>query len=711
MFQKRVRPIQQMEATECGVACLAMVLDYHGSSVPLNELRDICGTSRNGNSAVDLLRSAKQLGLDARGLRVDLPRLSQVRLPAILHWNMSHFVVLERFRRGRATLVDPSSGRVRVDGATLNRSFTGVLLELNPTARLQRRRYRSPGQVQYFAHLGTVKASVAFVVVAGVGAQIVGVISPALSQLLIDQVIEPARKSWLLPVLGVLVLAAVTSIVLQRLHEVVMTSLQGVLGVSMTQRLGQHLLRLPLGFVESRSHGDLLQRVYTHGALGGLLTRTVLGVFDAIFALALAALMLAYDATLAALVLSIDVLRLLIIRYLRADSRERAAAGIAASGREHSLLLQVTSSAEMVKGFGLEGELRRWYESRLSDCIRWSVRAARLSAGAGSCLSFFDGCTRALVLWFGGMKVVNSEMTLGVFVGFMTIRALLTGPLASVLGTVEGWIQFQSALARSDDLLQQRAIACGSGDSSGFRGRVELRDVGFRYGSGGPWLLRGVSLRIEPGRHVAIVGPSGQGKSTLLRIMAGVLEPSEGRVLLDGVDIRQYAPQGLARHVGSLVGDPLIFAGSVRNNLTLKLPDADDRAVREAARSACFGQVVARFPDGYEHELEAEGANLSGGERQRLGLAQALLGDPKLLFLDEATCFLDCETEAQVLGNTLRQGITVISVAHRSSVVDAADQVFEVLHGTVRARAAGGLASGLPTTRKVNAVAHSISST
>jgi ATP-binding cassette subfamily B protein RaxB len=281
------------------------------------------------------------------------------------------------------------------------------------------------------------------------------------------------------------------------------------------------------------------------------------------------------------------------------------------------------------------------------------------------------------------MQVIHFEMTLGVFAGFLAIRGLLAAPLASILGTFEGWIQFKSVLTRTDELSAQAPVSYGTRSADSLAGRLELRDVSFRYSSGSPWVLRNVSMTIEPGEHVALIGPSGQGKSTLLRIMSGIVAPSEGRVLLDGVDLHELDASSLARKLGTLVGEPLILEGTVKDNIVLRLPDESDEAVCAAARAACFAEVVARMPQGYETYMEPQGANLSGGERQRLGLAQAMLGNPDLLFLDEATCFLDAHTEARVIEATSRAGITVVSVAHRPAVIGASSQVFLVENGRV----------------------------
>lgn len=672
-----------MEAAECGVACLAMILDHYGVSIPLDELRLECGTSRDGNSALDLLKTAQKLGLAGRGLRMDLPQLMAARKPLILHWQLNHFVVFEGFRRGRAIILDPASGRLQVEKEELSRAFSGIALELLPTKSMVRRARKSAGIAQYLINLKKRSKAVTFLVIAGACTQLLGLVPPALNQVLIDEVIRPARQSWLLPVMAVWFGAIIGGLVLQWFYQLIMAHLQTALASSLTDKLGRRLLSLPLEFIESRSRADLMQRVSSYAGLGALLTRTALGVFDVAFALGLAALMLAYDLHLGALALGIDLLRVFVVRFVREDSRQRSAGELAARARESSIVLQATSSAETVKAFGLESRIEAWYERRLAERLSWTVKSSRLSDGASRWLSIFDGAARAAVLWVGGMMVIRFEMTLGVFAGFLAIRGLLGGPLASILATVEGWLEFKSVLTRTDELTAQEPVRFGARSADALSGRLELRDVGFRYGRGAPWVFRKVSLTIEPGEHVALIGPSGQGKSTLLRLMSGIVAPTEGRVLLDGVDVHELDPSSLARTFGTLVGDPLVLEGTVRDNIVLRLPEESDQAICEAARAACFEEVVARMPHGYESHLEPQGTNLSGGERQRLGLAQALLGKPRVLFLDEATCFLDESAEARVIENTLRAGITVVSVAHRPAVISASEQVFMVKGGVV----------------------------
>jgi ATP-binding cassette subfamily B protein len=681
--RRAIRPIQQLEAAECGVACLAMILDRHGASYPLEELRDLCGTSRDGNSALQLLQAGERLGLKGRGYKMQPKQLMNEREPLILHWNLNHFVVLEGFSRGRAVVLDPALGRVQFDMEVVDRSFSGIALKFEPTSALKRRRRVSPGIVRYFAHLKTGKRAVAFLLIAGVVSQLLGIVAPALQQLLIDEVIAPARKSWLIPVLAVQIAVMIAGLVLAWPYQQLMLRLQTALSTTLTNQIGRRLLRLPLTFVESRSRGDLVQRVGSHASMGGLLTSSVSGVFQLVFALGLAGLMLAYDFWLGLLALGIDALRILFVRHLRDDARQRSAAELAARGNEMAAVQQAASAGEAIEAFGLQDKLQSLYKKRLEERLDWTKRSSRLGRGASSCLGIFDGLAQALVFWIGGSKVVDATMSIGVFAGFLAIRSLLSGPLGSVVSTVESWLEFRGVLGRTDEILRQEPDPTGHRSVDSVAPRLELRNVGFRYSSGSPWLFRGVSLSVEAGQNVTLVGPSGQGKSTLLRILGGILRPSEGEVLLDGVDIRECDPASLAKKMGAVVGAPVVVDGSVRENLKLRRPAASDEEIRQAARIACFEGVVARMRSGYSTRLSAQSTSLSGGELQRLGLSQALVGCPDILLLDEATCFLDQETEARVIANTIAAGTTLISVAHRQAVIDASGTVYRIEAGRV----------------------------
>jgi ABC-type bacteriocin/lantibiotic exporter with double-glycine peptidase domain len=307
-----------------------------------------------------------------------------------------------------------------------------------------------------------------------------------------------------------------------------------------------------------------------------------------------------------------------------------------------------------------------------------SLSAQWLKQLIGVGLSTFSALMSAVILSFGGLRVIAGQMTVGVFAGFLAIQALVQTPLSSLLGLLESWLSFRGALSRSDEILAAPVCREGEFTRPPAHARLEAKNLGFRYGSGGKWVLRGVNFRIEPGEHVAIVGPSGQGKSTLGKLLSGLLEPSEGEMLLDGVPVAHYERSALSREMGVVLQEPLIIAGTVRDALSLRVPDASDADLLEAARQACFAEVLRRMTGGLDASISAQGGNLSGGERQRLALAQALVGSPKLLLLDEATCALDPHTERRVLATLGQLRATIVSAAHRPEVIACAGRILAV---------------------------------
>jgi len=683
LFRRQIRPIQQLEAAECGVASLAMVLDYHGASIPLDELRELCGTSRDGNSARQLVDTAQSLGLDARGFKLGIEQLKDAKPPLVLHWRMNHFVVLEGFRGPRAIIVDPGTGRTQVESDELSRCYSGVALMFTPTRKLSRRRRVSPGFGRFFAELWTGKSAVVFLALAGAISQLLGILSPALQQVLVDEVITPQRANWLMPILLVQIGVVLAALALSWPHQTMLMRLRTALVARLTNQLGRKLLRVPLTFIEMRSRGDLLQRVSGYSGLADLLTQSASGIFQLLFAAALAALMLAYDAQLAALALGVDLARILIVRRLREETRQRSAGELTARGAETSIVVQAASSGEVIQAFRMERQLEDWYAKCLEERLAWTSRAARLARGTGAWLSIFDGLTQRLVFGLGGSRVIHSQMTLGVFAGFLAIRGLLRGPLGALVHTFESWLEFRGVINRSDDIFRQEVEQNGKLALHAPTPVLELRNAGFRFSGGSPWVFRGVSLRIEVGQNVTLVGPSGQGKSTLLRVLAGVLTPTEGQVLLDGVDLRELDRDCLGEKLGCVVGAPVLVDGTLRENLRLRRPSSSDEELREAARVACFDEVVGRLRSGYGTLLSGHAPPFSGGELQRLGLVQALIGRPSILMLDEATSFLDAETEARVIRNTLQARTTLISVAHRPAVIASSDLVYRVEAGRV----------------------------
>lgn len=685
-FRSRVQPVLQMEAAECGVACLAMILGHYSCWTPLHELRDRCGTSRDGNSALALVQAARALGLVATGAKLDPSSLIRLALPAVLHWELNHFVVIERVHARGITIVDPAMGRRFVDAAGVDQAFTGVAIQFRPGPALRRRKRRSLSYERYRSALMRAKDTLAFVLLGNLVSQLLAMIFPAASQFFIDQVIVPDRRQWIVPTLIVMAIAAIGKVAVAVLQRKSQALLHAKVGLELTSELGQRLLRLPLSFLDSRSQGELISRVQMQSSLQALIARTVQAVFDLLLVTMLTALMLAYHLRLGALVLALMALRIVVVRKFRAVTEHNFSAELSVRGREQSAFIEATASPEVVRGLNIEERIANRYEVRVREHAAVAIRSQLLEKRLAAWMSIVSGAMQAAVLWYGGQFVVAGEMSVGVFAGFLAIRELLESPLAGLVALFESLIELRGAFERADEVFQVEPEHFGTRSAARVMGRIELRNVGFRYGSGGAWVLRHVNMTVEPGEHIVIVGHSGGGKSTLGKIICAALRPTEGEVLLDGQPITSYDGASLAARFGVVLQDPLILAGTMTDALRVRVPGATADMLERAVAQAAFASVIERMPHGAETKLLPRGTNLSGGERQRLALAQALVGDPAILLLDEATCALDPETEQQVLDQLERLQATIISIAHKSSVIARGQRTFSVEGGTVNER-------------------------
>lgn len=684
LARRRVRFIPQIETTECGAASLAMVLAYHGHHAPLSELRQACGVSRSGADALAIVRAARSYGLEADGVRVEMEQLEALALPAIIHWDFDHFLVLERLTSTHAVLVDPASGRRTVRLDEMGRHFTGIALQLAPTPALEPRTRTRPSLARYGEIFRRSLPSLAQVLLASLGLQVVGLLFPVATQILVDAIVVPHQASWLWGLAAALVAAVLTKTLLLLVRSFVVQGLRSVLDFTLMTRFLGHLLHLPLGFFLQREAGDLVQRVHSNATIQNLLSsQSISALLDALLLLGYAGLMLAFDWRLGLVIIGFGLVRVLLLLFVRERNQLAMASELTASGREFGALLEALSGLETTKASAAEGRMVQRWAHRMTGRVNGSLARRRLSLHASHATVLLQGLGTAVVFLVGGEAVVDQRMTLGTFASFLALQGLFMAPLDSLLQTVSQLQYLGNHLERLDDVLTTPVEPSGSADPGRLRGAVELRNVSFTFSPGAPPTIQDVSVRVRPGEKVAIVGPSGAGKSTLARLLLGMHLPSSGTIAFDGRDLRDLDLQRVRDQMGVVLQDTFLFDDTIRANLSLKDEELPLERLREAARVSCVDEVIEALPEGYGTRLGDNGNVLSGGQRQRLNLARALVHTPAILLLDEATSALDLDTERRVHESLARLGCTRILIAHRLATVRDADRILVLEAGRI----------------------------
>lgn len=678
--RRRVVYLPQMEVTECGAASLAMILAYHEHHASLPEVRQACGVSRDGANALAIVRAARGYGLEAKGAKLGMEVLPQLPLPAILHWDFNHFLVLERLTGRKAILVDPACGRRTLSLEEVSRHFTGVALIFSPTEAFQKKRKTYPSLAKYKEIFHASLPNLSQVLLASLALQLVGLIFPVANQILLDRVIGPKQDAWLWGLGFGLAGAVLAKALMTLLRSYVVQGLQNVLDFTLMGRFLDHLLGLPLGFFLQRQPGDLVQRVQSNATIRNLLgSQSIAALLDGFLLMGYAGLMLAYNLKLGLVVLAFGAARVALLLGLRTRNQQIMASELAAAGQEGGALVEALTGLETTKASGAEGRMVQRWAHRMTQRVNASLERRRLAIGVSQIMTLLQGGTTAAVFLVGGAEVLAQRMTMGVFASFLTLQNLFMGPLGTLLESVTQLQYLGNHLRRLDDVLETAREATGTEDPGRLQGAIEFKEVSFSYSPGAPPVIQNVSLSIRPGEKVALVGPSGAGKSTLARLLLGLHHPSAGSISFDGRDLRELELQKLRNQMGVVLQETFLFDATVRANLSLNDEHLPLERLRWAARMACVDAVIENLPEGYANRVGENGSLLSGGERQRLNLARALAHDPAVLLLDEATSSLDLETEARLHANLATLGCTRIVIAHRLATVQDADRIL-VLH-------------------------------
>ena len=689
----RTPTVLQMEAVECGAAALAIVLAHFGRWVPLEELRIACGVSRDGCKASNVVKAARQYGLEAKGYKREPQSLRSLKPPMILHWNFNHFVVLEGFRKGQVHLNDPAVGPRVVTEEELDQAFTGVVMTFQPGPEFEPQGEPPRLIPSLRRRLTGSRAALAFVLLAGLALVIPGLAVPVFSKVFIDSVLLEGRQDWLRPLLLAMGMTALVLGGLTWLQQAYLLRLETRMAVGASSRFLWHVLRLPVEFFTQRYAGDISARVGINDRVAQLLSRDLAtNVLGAIMVVFFAVVLFRYDPVLTGMGIAIALLNVAALHYVsrkRVDGNRRL---LQDQGKMMGTALGGLQTIETLKATGSESDLfTRWsgYQAKVVNARQDLERYTQLLDAVPPLLGAVN---TALILGIGGLRVMNGTLSLGGLVAFQILMVSFMGPINRLV-SLGGRLQMvEGDMNRLDDVLRYRidegaGLAAGepvpAGEPVKLSGQLELREVSFGYSRLDPPLIEGLGLTLKPGSRIALVGGSGSGKSTIGRLVTGLHKPWAGEILFDGRSRAEIPSQVLANSLASVDQNVFLFEGSVRDNLTLWDSTVPLPEIIAAARDACIHEDIAARPGGYDSLVEEGGTNWSGGQRQRLEIARALVGRPSILVLDEATSALDPTTEKLIDESLRRRGCTCLIVAHRLSTIRDADEILVLERGKV----------------------------
>ncbi len=687
--RKAVPEIRQSEAAECGLACLAMVLGFHRRDIDLGTLRRQHPTSLSGLSMRALMALAARLNLTARAVRLEPEQLGALKMPAILHWDMDHFVVLTAVgRRGDLTLHDPARGVRRISLTEARSRFTGIALELMPTHAFKPEDERSHLRLtQMLGSLQGFGGSLAQILALSLLLQLYVLASPFFMQLVVDDAVSKDDPSMLVVLalgFGLLALLNAGDTVLRTF---VLQYLQSAISVRIGVGLFHHLIRLPFTYFEKRHVGDLVSRLGSADMVRSMLAEGVAtALVDGAMALLTMAMMLIYAPGLAMIVIAALVLftalRLLGFSALRRRSLDL----IENRARETSVLIEAIRAVQTIKIFGCEAERDAIWANRRVDTVNAECSVGRLQAGYKAANDVLFGIENILVIYFGALAALDGRMSVGMLFAFTSYKMQFADKAARLLDKAIELRMLRLHLQRLADIAltdPEPGLGQPVGYERPLRGEIEVRGLSFRYSPSDPFVFENVSFRIAPGEHVAISGASGCGKTSLLKVLLGLVEPSGGEVLVDGMPLGTLGPQAFRSQIGVVMQDDQLLSGSIADNICCFDEASDLAHMQDCARLAGIHDEIMRMPMAYNSLIGDMGSALSGGQKQRILLARALYRRPRILFIDEGTSHLDVRLEERVNAAVQGLGLTRVSVAHRPQTLASADRVLQFRDGVL----------------------------
>ena len=690
----KVPQVMQMEALECGAACLTMILAYYGRWVPLEKVRADCGVSRDGSKASNVLKAARAYGLSAKGMTFSTNALRRKgTFPCIIFWNFNHFVVLRGFKGNNAFINDPARGQIKVSIEEFDKSFTGIVLVFERTDAFVEGGSK-PDALKYARkRLEGLEPAIALVMLTAAITSLVAVLNTSLGKVFMDRILTGEDPGWLAPLIAVMLVLAILTGIVAIVNAVYLARIQGKIAVVSSSRFMRHLLHLPVGFYAQRMVGDLQQRQSMNesiafmliGQLAPVLVNSVMLILDLV-------VMLSYSVLLTLVGLFAVVANALLAHYIAKKRINISRASMMESGKLYATTVGGIQMIETIKAAGAErGYFERWagYQASVNEA---SIRTTRLNEYLGMVPQLMTQAVNIAVLVLGIWLIVEGAFTPGMLLAFTGFLASFMAPVNQLINLGQVVQETETQMERVEDVMRYPAdvseepadpIDASALDREKLRGQVDLKGVTFGYSPLEPPLIEGFDLHLEPGQWVALVGESGCGKSTIAKLVSGLYDPWAGDVCFDGVPLHDIPRPVLRGSLAVVDQDIVTFDDTVSDNIKLWDRSIEDYEVILACRDAGIHDVIAEREGGYGSRLLPGGRNYSGGQLQRLEIARVLAQDPTIIVLDEATSALDAQTEEGVINRIREREITCIVVSHRLSTIRDCDEIIVLDDGEV----------------------------
>ncbi len=689
----RTPTVLQMENTECGAASLSTILQYYGKYVPLTQLRELCGVSRDGGNAANLLLAGRSLGLEGNGYKKGINELREMKLPIILFWEFNHFLVLEGFIGNKVMLNDPAIGQRSVSSEEFSKSYTGIAITFSPTSDFEQSGVAPSIWPIVLRRMSTERFGLLFTVATGLLLIIPQLVMPIFAQIYMDEVVGNQLAQWIKPMLWAMAITIIFQTCIQQLQLIGTRLLEKRLTRRFAAQFERQVLSLPERFYSQRYAGDISLRVQHNNEISNFIANSLIPLISGLILLILyLALTLLYSPVLGLIVLTTTGINAIIVslnfRYLKNASLQIAKD----QAKTGALIINSVKEIESVKSAALENDVFKKYSGYQTRLLNFnqnlSIRNARMSIIP----SFLTTLNEILILTVGFLLIIKGQITLGMLLAAQTIAFNLKSEIERIISFFRILPSFSSNVLRLEDVLEQPIDPVLEVNNkeltfpenvNRLSGAIEICDLSFSYIPFKEPLIKNLNISIKPGQRIAFLGGSGSGKSTIARLIAGLYQPSKGEILYDGFPLTQIPRSVAVASLGMVQQEIALYGCSVRDNLTLWNPSISESTLLKACKDAQILETIRQLPEGLETKLKEGARNLSGGQRQRLEIARVLIQNPSILILDEATAALDSETERLVDESLRRRGCTQIIVAHRLSTIRDADEIIVLENGNV----------------------------